>query len=74
MRKSVEYRVYFGADVDHVTWREAKKLIANPPEDLILLERVTRFWDPDAYHNLVREQAQTLYERREALVRHITEG
>ena len=46
--KRIEYQVHTGLsweedDVNCVSWREAKRLIANPPTDLLFIERVTRY-------------------------------
>ena len=62
LRKLIEYRVtHSDGDIDHVNWREARKLQEKPPEDIELLERVTRYWQED--EELVDEEAEVLYEK-----------
>ena len=64
--RTTEYAVHRGesleeADVDHVTWRQARQLVANPDADILLIERVTRWWHDDGA--CIDEQDETLYER-----------
>ena len=48
MRKTIEYEItMIDHDVDHVNWREAKKILANPPDDVVLVEKVIRYGDTD---------------------------
>jgi len=65
MIKRVEYRVYRdNNDVDHVSWRDAKKIIEKPEPDIFLIERVQRWWYDDG--TLIREETKVLYEVEKA--------
>jgi hypothetical protein len=59
--QQTEYLVHYGedrdtADVVHVTLKEARYLIARKPSDLLLVEKVVRYYDrdgrPDDYTTL----------------------
>ena len=69
-RKYIEYRCYLGTDinkdpdVNHVSWQEAKRLIKSPPDDLLLIERVTRLWEL-ADESMLDEETETIYEKME---------
>lgn len=69
MRKIIEYEVTTLVngehDVNHVNWREAKKLVDNPPEDVLLIERVTRYGENnlDGIEFDELKKYETLYER-----------
>ena len=69
IEKVIEYEVtYEDHDVDHIKWWEAKKMIANPPDNVILIERVTRYGYSDGNdENEDRKKYETLFERDEAV-------
>lgn len=69
MRKLVEYAIYYAdsdmdgdGDVDHVPWYVAKRMLKNPPDDVVAIYRVTRWWRPED-ERLVREQEEVLFSR-----------
>jgi len=68
MNTNIEYRIYAGkdfdnADVDHLTFRECKTLLKNPTSDILLIEKVKRFWEVDG--TLVNEEiVSVLYEKQ----------
>ena len=64
MKKYIEYKVSYTNDsIDHVSWQRAKKLVSSPSEDIVLIERVTRWWEDDG--ELVDEEFEILYEKKE---------
>lgn len=64
MESNIEYRIYRGenmdsADVDFITLKEVRQLLINPEPDILLIEKVKRFWESDG--NLVNENTETLF-------------
>ena len=68
MKRIIEYEVtYKDHNVDHIDWREARKMVNNPPADVILIERVPRYGDGVEEFDEKR-QYETLFEKSEECV------
>jgi len=66
LRKLIEYKItYNDGNVDHVGWSEAKRMVSNPPADVDLIKKVTRWWQDDG--QLAREDTNVLFERQREL-------
>lgn len=62
-----EYRVYIGdtldnSDLDHKPLKEVRQLLANPPDDLLLIEKVIRSWYASD-GTMIDEKSITLFEK-----------
>jgi len=69
MRKLIDYKVYSNYGVDHVTWREALKLIQQQPTDIHAVSRVTRWWYDDG--SLEKEEEEFLFVTASRVSRHL---
>ena len=61
--KRIEYKVtYKDRDVNHINWREAKKMVANLPTNVLTIERITRWWIEDG--TLVEEKVDIIITKK----------
>ena len=62
MRKRIEYSIHSqDGDVNHISWQEVKELLKNPSRDIVLVERVTRWWADDG--ELVKQEEEVLFQK-----------